>query len=121
MAGIGGAMPGAGRKPGSANKKTREIADKAAEKGITPLEFMLMVMRGEVIDGHTPTFEQRCDMAKASARFMHPTLQSVEHSGKDGGPIETKDVSDLELGRRLAYVLEKAMREAVKNESAPGA
>lgn len=112
-------MPGAGRKAGSANKKTREIADKAAEQGITPLEFMLSVMRGEEIDGQKPTFDQRCEMAKAAARFMHPTLQAIEHSGKDGGPIETKDVSELELGRRLAYVLEKAVREAAKQS--PGA
>ncbi len=34
-----------------------------------------------------------------------------EISGKDGGPIETKDVSDLEAARRIAFVFERARRE----------
>jgi hypothetical protein len=37
-AGRGGKRPGSGRKKGSATKKTREIADRAAAEGITPLE-----------------------------------------------------------------------------------
>ena len=28
-----------------------------------------------------------------------------EHTGKDGGPIETKEMSDLEIVRRLAFIL----------------
>lgn len=39
--------------------------------------------------------------------------QSVEISGKGGGPIETKDVSDLDLARRMAFILEKGKRQAV--------
>jgi hypothetical protein len=41
----GGKRVGAGRKPGSLTTKTREIASKAAEEGITPLEVMLQNMR----------------------------------------------------------------------------
>ena len=41
----GGRRPGSGRKPGSANKRTREVADKAAADGITPLEVMLNTMK----------------------------------------------------------------------------
>jgi hypothetical protein len=50
MPNIGGKRPGAGRKPGSANRKTREIADTAAKAGITPLEWMLSVIRDEKAD-----------------------------------------------------------------------
>jgi hypothetical protein len=50
MAKLGGKRPGAGRKPGSANRKTREIADAAAEAGITPLEWMLSVIRDKNAD-----------------------------------------------------------------------
>jgi hypothetical protein len=32
-----------------------------------------------------------------------------EHIGKDGGPIETKDVSEIEGARRIAYMLGQAM------------
>ena len=34
-----------------------------------------------------------------------------EHTGKDGGPIETVTYTDLDIARRLAFVLENAARE----------
>jgi hypothetical protein len=72
----GGARPGAGRKRGATTTKTREIADKASSEGLTPLEFMLSVMRDEEADR-----AERLDMAKASAPYMHPRLAAVEMSG----------------------------------------
>jgi len=69
----GGARAGAGRKQGSATAKTREIADKAAEGGVTPLEFMLKIMRDE-----TAERAERLDMAKAAAPYIHPRLSAVE-------------------------------------------
>lgn len=88
----GGRRPGAGRKAGSATKKTREIADKALEEGISPLEFMLKIMRDE-----PPTTEDervgaalqqmRFEAAKAAAPYMHPRLAAVEHTGGNGAPL----------------------------------
>lgn len=69
----GGARPGAGRKQGSATKKTREIADKALADGITPLEYMLGLLRDERLSG-----DIRFEAAKAAAPFVHPRLSSVE-------------------------------------------
>lgn len=51
-------------------------------EGITPLDYMLSVMRDEAEE---PT--RRADMAKAAAPFVHPRLAAIEHTGKDGGPI----------------------------------
>lgn len=85
MPGPGGARPGAGRKRGGKNRKTREIADRAAAEGITPLEYMLKVLRDDDMDA-----ARRDDMAKAAAPYMHPRLASVEHGGKDGSPIVVK-------------------------------
>jgi hypothetical protein len=70
---LGGARPGAGRKKGSATAKTREIADRAAAEGVTPLEFMLKVMRDE-----TAERSERLDMAKSAAPYIHPRLSAVE-------------------------------------------
>lgn len=81
--GRGGARKGAGRKPGAATKKTREVADKAASEGITPLEYLLDVMRNSG-DG-----KARMAAAMAAAPYIHPKLASVEHTGKDGGPMES--------------------------------
>jgi hypothetical protein len=77
--GKGGARPGAGRKPGSANKKTREIADKAAQDGITPLEVMLEAMREFRVKGD---LEKAASVAKDAAPYMHPRLSSVEMNAK---------------------------------------
>jgi hypothetical protein len=41
----GGPNRGQGRKPGSVNAKTREIAERAIGDGLTPLEVMLDAMR----------------------------------------------------------------------------
>jgi hypothetical protein len=88
----GGARKGAGRKPGSANKKTREIADKAIAEGLTPLEFMLQIMRDEppeTEDARLQLAQQamRFEAAKAAAPYVHPRLGAVEHTGRDGSPL----------------------------------
>ena len=49
---------------------------KAAGKGITPLEYMLKVMRNSKADQ-----SRRDDMAKAAAPYVHPRLSAVDHSG----------------------------------------
>ena len=90
--GRGGARKGAGRKKGSATAKTREIADKAAQEGITPLEYMLEVMRREIHPELEPdevwkAMAMKFEAAKAAAPYIHPRLAAVEHSGQDGGPI----------------------------------
>jgi len=48
--GHGGKRQGAGRKPGSVSQKTREIANQAATDGLTPLEYMLAVLRDDTAD-----------------------------------------------------------------------
>ena len=79
----GGARPGAGRKPGSVTRRTREIAEQAAVQGITPLEFLLQAMRDE-----SREFPVRLDAAKAAAPYVHAKLAAVEVTGKDGGPVD---------------------------------
>lgn len=37
-----------------------------------------------------------------------------EHTGADGGPIQTEEVSDNERARRVAFLLTKATRETVQ-------
>ena len=69
----GGARKGAGRKPGIATPKTREIAEAALADGLTPLEFMLGVLRDE-----EKPFADRYAAAKDSAPYIHPRLSSVE-------------------------------------------
>jgi hypothetical protein len=69
----GGRREGAGRKPGSKTKKTQLLAEAAKEAGISPLEYMLAVLR----DPKAET-ERRDEMAKAAAPYIHPRLSNVE-------------------------------------------
>lgn len=78
----GGKREGAGRKQGSLTAKSRQVAERAAEEGITPLEFMLQVLRD---DSHP--LERRIDVAKAAAPYIHARLNAVEHSGSEEHPV----------------------------------
>ena len=60
-----------GRQKGVANKRTREIADAAVKEGLTPLEYMLTVLRDRTVDP-----ERRDRMA--AAPYIHPRLSNVE-------------------------------------------
>lgn len=71
--GRGGARKGAGRPAGAATKKTREIADKAASEGLTPLEYMLQIMRDEAEEPRA-----RLNAAISAAPYVHAKLSSVE-------------------------------------------
>jgi len=79
----GGKRGGAGRKPGTANIKTRETADAALSSGITPLEYMLDVLRNEDAD-----IKDRMWAAEKAAPYVHAKLASVEHKGEGGGPLQ---------------------------------
>src|SRR5882762_1580118 len=60
--------PGSGRKKGSKNKINRaaQLAKALAEAGMTPLEYMLYVMRDPKVRP-----ERRDEMAKAAAPYLH--------------------------------------------------
>ena len=85
----GGKRTGAGRKKGEPNKRTAEAQAKAEETGITPLEYMLSVMRNSSDE------RMRMSAAQAAAPYVHAKLSSVEVTGKDGKPLET--VTRIEL------------------------
>jgi hypothetical protein len=78
----GGPREGAGRPAGIANKASIARQAEVAASGITPLDYLLQIMRDE-----TAERDERRDAAKAAAPYVHPRLAAVEHSGKDGGDI----------------------------------
>jgi hypothetical protein len=80
----GGKRAGAGRKKGSATKKTREIADKAAAEGITPLEVMLWAMRKHYA---AEQVTEAVEVAHLAAPYCHARLNAVEVSGPGGEAI----------------------------------
>jgi len=79
----GGAREGAGRKPGAATKLNQDARQQALEGGISPLDYMLKILRDEALPQ-----DVRMDAAKASAPYVHAKLASVEHAGPDGGALK---------------------------------
>jgi hypothetical protein len=78
----GGRRPGAGRPKGRASKMNEAARIQAAAGGITPLEYMLAVLRDMTKDS-----EIRMDAAKAAAPYIHSRLSAIQHSGEEDNPI----------------------------------
>jgi hypothetical protein len=66
-----GERPG-GRQKGTPNKKTREFIKSVEASGLTPLEWMLSVLR----DKSAPP-ERRDEMAKVASLYVHPFVLAV--------------------------------------------
>ena len=87
-----------GRQRGTPNRATAKREREIAKSGITPLEYMLKVMRDSKADAG-----RRDDMAKAAAPYVHPKLANMQHTGRNGGPIQTVDLTKLS-GDELAQL-----------------
>lgn len=87
---IGGARPGAGRKPGVPNKVTQVREAEIAAAGLTPLEFMLSILRDT-----TREYPERFEAAKQAAPYCHARLAAMAVE-IDVGP----DLAELIAERR---------------------
>ncbi len=88
----GGKREGAGRKPGAPNKATAEREQEVKASGLTPLDYMLSVLRNE----NAPA-DARMWAAEKAAPYVHPKLASVDHKSSDGSmsPSETRSWRDV--------------------------
>lgn len=80
-----GSKPGerrGGRTKGTPNKKNAAQVAAIEAAGITPLAYMLSVMR----DAGNPK-DMRLDAANKAAPFVHAKLSAVEVSGDEDNPI----------------------------------
>ena len=78
-----GAPKSGGRSPGTPNRKTAETQKAVEESGLTPLQYMLSVMRNDNEEG-----QRRLAAAQAAAPYVHAKLSSVELTGEGGGPVD---------------------------------
>lgn len=85
--GKGGAREGAGRKKGEPNKRTAALVAKVEATGITPLDYLLGIMRDDTAEPR-----DRQNAAVAAAPYVHAKLASVEVSGKGGAAIQVEQV-----------------------------
>jgi hypothetical protein len=62
-----------GRRKGTRNKLTALREAEIAASGLTPLDYMLRVLRDE-----NENMSRRDEMAKAAAPYCHPRLSTVD-------------------------------------------
>ena len=99
----GGYRPGAGRKKGAAEVRTRRIANQLAREGLTPLEVMIATMRELWLHAEsaaTPAERlerQRaaCAVARDASPYIHPRLAAVSTTTRR--ITDVRDLSDAEL------------------------
>jgi hypothetical protein len=80
----GGHRENAGRKRGTPNKATTARQAEVAASGITPLDYMLKVLRDENADPR-----QRFEAAKAAAPYVHPRLSNIQHANDPENPLNS--------------------------------
>lgn len=69
----GGKRDNAGRKPGEPNKATQEQRDEIISSGLTPLDYMLKILRDD-----TMASDRRDWAAEKAAPYVHARLASIE-------------------------------------------
>lgn len=88
-----------GRVAGVPNKATQARQAAIAASGLTPLDYMLKLLRDESQPG-----DVRLDAAKAAAPYVHPRLAAVEMSG------DVKLSADDVLAKLMADIASKGAR-----------
>src|SRR3954452_6560020 len=106
-----------GRNKGTQNRVTAKREAKIAASGLTPLDYMLGIMRAEHPNGASPEIMQareelRFEAAKAAAPYVHARLQTTTLAGDPEKPLKVDAMSELETARRLAFLLAQAGRNA---------
>lgn len=76
-----------GRQKGTPNRRNAEVTAKAEASGLTPLDFMLQVLRDE-----GQSFDNRAWAAEKAAPYVHAKLSSVVHQGDPDRPVITEIV-----------------------------
>ncbi len=90
-----------GRQKGSVNKKTLEQMEAVKEAGLTPLEYLLSVMREDIPTNMEPAdkarlIDRKIDAAKAAAPYVHHKLTSVEMTAEITSN-NARDITEAEL------------------------
>jgi hypothetical protein len=79
----GGRRPGSGRPPGARNRKTIKVQDAIEQFGMTPLDYMVSVMRNEDNDPRT-----RLEAARHAAPYVHSRLSATDLTVNDSESLD---------------------------------
>jgi hypothetical protein len=87
---------------------------KASEDGMTPLDYLLGIMRDKDQDACS-----RLNAARAAAPYCHARISSIELSGPDGNDVKVQttqklDISDL--NDEELDILERALQKTLASQ-----
>src|SRR3954468_12965426 len=120
-----------GRQKGTPNKATVEGQERLAASGVTPLDAMIADMRFHwdahqraLADKNLPEASKELALAREAAKdaapYCHARLPAVEHTGKDGGPMQTEHLGNAESARAvIARKIETLAARLNSGEPAP--
>ena len=119
----GGRRPGARRPPGAKNRKTVETQAAIEASGMTPLDYMISVMRDERNDLRT-----RLEAAHHAAPYVHSKLTASELTVNEAEPVDREALvarlkqlvaSDPELLAEMSDVLVSDDQPAIRTYDTP--
>ena len=90
-----------------------EIQGKAAEQAIVTVNDIVAQLDEDRLfarELEAPAAAISATMGKA--KVLGHLSDKIEHTGKDGGPIQVEDLSDMDALRRVRFLMNKAKREA---------
>ena len=102
-----------GRQKGVLNKSTQDIKALAIEYGPAVITELARLATDAVNE------QTRVSACKEILdRVYGKASQAIEHSGEIGSPNDSSDMSDIELARRVAFMLAMADHKLNKDKSA---
>ena len=107
MSKLGGARAGAGRKPGTPNRRSVELLEGALAKGQTPVEYMLAILRDDTADA-----ADRRWAAEKAAPYIHPRPAPLQRT-------VTIDLPDLDKSSDLAAATLAIVKATANGQISP--
>ena len=107
-------VKGQSGNPGGKPKVNKEAKELARQHTAEAINRLVQIMRQQK--------DAKASLTAAMAiieRGWGRAPQSLEMTGKDGGPIETHKITDTEAARLIAFTLRKALQEANPVMDAP--
>lgn len=93
--------------PGGRPKAAHDLQELARERTLQALDTLTSIMQN---DEAPPAARVGAACALLDRAYGKP-VQMAEITGKDGGPIETKELSASDLAREVAFVLTQAVKQ----------
>lgn len=86
-------------------KQSKPVFDRRGDPVLTETP------EGAVVPAHVFDAKSVLRGAELLGKHIGMFKERVEHTGKDGGPIQTEDLSDMDALRRVRFLMNKAKRE----------